>query len=91
MSDIKMISIPKAQFDRLEKENAELKGEEVRIEVKIPSEVLDYINETPELSSILYDADMLPEQLKSNGAKWGLRGCYMVYKYMKAKEGKGDE
>jgi hypothetical protein len=37
---------------------------------RIVKAILRYINRTPELISLLYDLDLLPEQLERNSFKW---------------------
>lgn len=35
-------------------------------------EILHYINHTLELQSLLYDLDLMPEQLKQDSREWGI-------------------
>ena len=42
------------------------------------SEALYIINNTPALQSMLYDIDMMPEQLESNTRNWRLMLCYAI-------------
>jgi len=80
-SMIKMLGVnPADKIKELEDEVYRLKTKVGEMDnVEIPSEVIDFINDTPEFNSFLYDMDMLPEQCLSDGAKMGLRGCYLLY------------
>ena len=53
--------------------------------LKIPQKVIEYINNTPDFSSMLYDLDMMPEQLQTDGAIHGLRACYYIYKELRGR------
>lgn len=57
-------------------------------EVKISKEIIEFIEKTPEFSNMLYDLDMLPEQLVTDSSRWGLRACYYIYKEMSEKNKK---
>ncbi|HLP30744.1 MAG TPA: hypothetical protein VK150_05240 [Geothrix sp.] len=46
-------------------------------------EVLRYINATPEMQSILYDIDLLPEQTMKHPGNW-MRTCMVVQIYQHA-------
>ena len=56
--------------------------------LKIPKVTLDCINSTPELSSYLYDLNLLPEQIADDHDVFTLVGCYLMYKRMKC-DGQG--
>lgn len=43
-------------------------------------EIISFINATPELTSLLYDLDLMPEQVKDeNGSKRAMYACAVGY------------
>lgn len=66
--------------------NPELYKPEVQATLDADREAFGYINATPILQSLLYDINLLPEQLGRDGAKWAQMHCVVShFKLMAAK------